>query len=72
MQRRPSRTKVKLALTAMWCVLAFVYLFPYTWMVLTCIRQPVDTLETPRFIFAPTLDGFRSHVRRSGLPGLSS
>lgn len=37
-----------------------VYLFPYVWMVLTGIRNPVDTLATPpRFIFKPTLDAFR-------------
>ena len=65
MQRRLSRIQVKLALTAMWSVLAFVYLFPYTWMVLTSIRQPVDTLEM-RFIFTPTLEGFRSLFVRNG------
>jgi multiple sugar transport system permease protein len=57
--RRLSRHQVKLALTAMWCVLCFVYLFPYIWMVLTGIRRPIDTLAM-RFIFAPTLDGFRT------------
>jgi ABC-type glycerol-3-phosphate transport system permease component len=57
--RRLSKRSVKIALTALWCVLAFVYLFPYFWMVLTGIRQPVDTLAM-RFVFAPTLDGFRT------------
>ncbi len=57
--RRFSRHQVKLVLTAMWCVLGFVYLFPYIWMVLTGIRRPIDTLAM-RFIFTPTLDGFRT------------
>jgi len=57
--RRLSRHQVKLVLTAMWCVLGFVYLFPYIWMVLTGIRRPIDTLAM-RFIFTPTLDGFRT------------
>jgi multiple sugar transport system permease protein len=54
-----SRHQVKLVLTAMWCVLGFVYLFPYIWMVLTGIRRPIDTLAM-RFVFTPTLDGFRT------------
>jgi ABC-type glycerol-3-phosphate transport system permease component len=63
--RRFSRRNVKLALTAMWCVLGFVYLFPYIWMVLTGIRQPVDTLAM-RFIFTPTLEGFRTIFGETG------
>lgn len=50
----------KLALTGIAAVIAFLYLFPYTWMVLTGIRHPVDTVAMPpRLLFAPTLDGFR-------------
>jgi multiple sugar transport system permease protein len=56
---------VKRALTAAWGVIAFIYLFPYTWMVLTGIRRPVDTLEM-RFLFTPTLDGFDSIFRDTG------
>ena len=49
----------KTLLLGIWTMLAFVYLFPYTWMVLTGFRQPIDTLTMPpRFFFAPTLDGF--------------
>jgi ABC-type glycerol-3-phosphate transport system permease component len=49
----------KWALTLAWSIAAFIYLFPYTWMVLTGFRNPVDTVSMPpRFIFAPTLDGF--------------
>ncbi|TCR64010.1 carbohydrate ABC transporter permease [Bosea sp. BK604] len=47
------------AMTALWTIIALVYLFPYTWMVLTAFRQPVDTLAM-RFVFTPTLDGFRT------------
>lgn len=47
------------AMTALWCVLAGLYLFPYTWMVLTAFRKPIDTLAM-RFVFEPTLDGFRT------------
>jgi ABC-type glycerol-3-phosphate transport system permease component len=47
------------AMTVLWAVIALVYLFPYTWMVLTAFRQPVDTLAM-RFVFTPTLDGFRT------------
>jgi multiple sugar transport system permease protein len=49
----------KAAMTTLWVVIAFVYLFPYTWMVLTAFRNPIDTLAK-RFIFTPTLDGFRT------------
>lgn len=47
------------AMTVLWTVIALIYLFPYTWMVLTAFRQPVDTLAM-RFVFTPTLDGFRT------------
>jgi multiple sugar transport system permease protein len=63
--RRVSRRSVKLALTALWCVIGFIYLFPYIWMVLTGIRQPVDTLAM-RFIFTPTLDGFQTIFGETG------
>jgi ABC-type glycerol-3-phosphate transport system permease component len=54
-----SRRNRKIALTAAWCAIASVYLFPYLWMVLTGIRRPVDTFAM-RFVFVPTLDGFAS------------
>ncbi len=49
----------RLAMTLLWVVIAVVYLFPYTWMVLTAFRNPIDTLAM-RFVFTPTLDGFRT------------
>lgn len=55
-----SNTPVRrLAMTLLWVVIAVVYLFPYTWMVLTAFRNPIDTLAM-RFVFTPTLDGFRT------------
>ncbi|ASY60617.1 MULTISPECIES: carbohydrate ABC transporter permease [Sinorhizobium] len=57
---RTNRTTRKLLWTLFWGVLACVYLFPYTWMVLTGFRHGVDTISMPpRFIFEPTLAGFR-------------
>ena len=64
-RHRFSRTQLKVAVTALWCTIAFVYLFPYLWMVLTGIRRPVDTLQM-RFLFVPTLDGFRTIFREIG------
>jgi len=50
----------KSLLLALWIVIASIYLFPYVWMILTGFRQPIDTISMPpRFIFSPTLDGFR-------------
>ena len=50
----------KAAITLLWVAILFVYLFPYTWMVMTGFRNPIDTLTMPpRLIFSPTLDGFR-------------
>ena len=63
--RRIGRQQARVMLTALWCVIAPVYLFPYIWMVLTGIRQPVDTLAM-RWVFTPTLDGFRSIFNESG------
>ena len=46
-------------LTAFWTVLSLIYLFPYTWMVLTAFRRPVDTFARPlKFVFEPSLTGF--------------
>jgi ABC-type glycerol-3-phosphate transport system permease component len=53
---RPVR---KMVMTLVWVAIALVYLFPYTWMVMTAFRNPIDTLAM-HFIFTPTLDGFRS------------
>jgi multiple sugar transport system permease protein len=59
--RQNRRTMIKLGLTALWCAIAFFYLFPYTWMLLTAIRRPVDSISMPpRFLFHPSLDGFRT------------
>lgn len=50
----------KTAITVLWMAILFVYLFPYTWMVITGFRNPIDTLTMPpKLIFSPTLDGFR-------------
>jgi ABC-type glycerol-3-phosphate transport system permease component len=64
MTGRNRKRAIKLTLTALWCVLSFVFLFPYTWMVLTGIRRPVDTVAMPpRLFFTPTLEGFRQIFR---------
>ena len=53
------RHRTGLGWTLLWTALAFVYLFPYTWMVLTAFRRPVDTFARPlRVLFRPSLDGF--------------
>jgi multiple sugar transport system permease protein len=49
----------RMAMTLLWIAIALIYLFPYTWMVLTAFRNPIDTLAM-RFVFTPTLDGFRT------------
>ncbi|MBI1773942.1 MAG: carbohydrate ABC transporter permease [Proteobacteria bacterium] len=46
-------------LSLVWLAIGCVYLFPYTWMVMTGIRRPIDTMSLPpRFLFRPTLEGF--------------
>ncbi|MDX2329226.1 ABC transporter permease subunit [Sinorhizobium medicae] len=50
----------KCVITAFCGLLVLVYLFPYTWMVMTAFRSPVDSFERPpKFFFQPTLDGVR-------------
>jgi multiple sugar transport system permease protein len=49
----------RIAMTFLWVAIALIYLFPYTWIVLTAFRNPIDTLAM-RFVFTPTLDGFRT------------
>lgn len=56
MKKSPIRRS---AMTLLWMTIALVYLFPYTWMVMTAFRNPIDTLAM-RFVFSPTLDGFRT------------
>lgn len=47
-------------------VLVFIYLFPYTWMVLSAFRYPVDTLAIPpNFLFEISFDGFYKVFRQS-------
>ncbi|HYZ22590.1 MAG TPA: carbohydrate ABC transporter permease [Rhodopila sp.] len=61
MTRAERKRLGKAALTLLWCAISFVFLFPYIWMVLTGIRRPVDSLAMPpRFIFTPSLEGFRT------------
>jgi len=58
--RRHAGAWRKTALTVLWIAILFIYLFPYTWMVMTGFRKPIDTLTMPpKLIFSPTLDGFR-------------
>ena len=55
------------------CVAAGVllYLFPYTWMVLSGFRHTADTLTMPpKFIFEISLDGFEKAFRTDFLPYL--
>lgn len=55
-----SRHQIRMSLmTLLWIAIALIYLFPYTWMVLTAFRNPIDTLAM-RFFFQPTLEGFRT------------
>jgi ABC-type glycerol-3-phosphate transport system permease component len=61
------RTLRQLSLTVLWVGIAWVYLFPYTWMILTGFRNPIDTLSLPpKFFFRPTLDGFRYIFANTG------
>jgi multiple sugar transport system permease protein len=61
------RTLLSVAVT----LAVLVYLFPYTWMVLSAFRYPVDTLAVPpRFIFPISLDGFAKVFRTDFLPYL--
>jgi ABC-type glycerol-3-phosphate transport system permease component len=56
------RTGISLAAA----ILVFVYLFPYTWMVLSALRHPVDTLSMPpKLLFEVSLDGFVKVFRQS-------
>lgn len=59
--RRQTRTRlVQIALSAFCAAIIVVYLFPYTWMVMTAFRTPAETFaRPPHFTFTPTLDGFR-------------
>lgn len=47
-------------------VLVFVYLFPYTWMVLSAFRYPADTFAIPpKLFFEISFDRFRNVFRQS-------
>ena len=47
-------------------VLVFIYLFPYTWMVLSAFRYPADTLSIPpKLVFEISFDGFTKVFRQS-------
>ena len=59
MTARRNRTLRRSAATLLWSVLAVIYLFPYTWMVMTGFRDPIETVSLPpRFLFWPSLEGF--------------
>jgi multiple sugar transport system permease protein len=54
-----TRTMRRALLTIAWAAIALVYLFPYTWMVMTGFRTPIDTITMPpRLLFTPTFEGF--------------
>jgi ABC-type glycerol-3-phosphate transport system permease component len=56
----------KLLVVGSVAILVFIYLFPYTWMVLSAFRYPADTLALPpRLFFEVTLDGFTKVFRQS-------
>lgn len=56
----------KLLITSAVTIAVVFYLFPYTWMVLSGFRSPVDTLALPpRFIFNITFDGFSKVFRQT-------
>src|SRR5260221_4552559 len=64
---RMRRTVRRAAITAMWLALSLVYLFPYVWMVMTGVRDPLDTLSLPpKLWFHPTLAGFGTIFRTTG------
>jgi multiple sugar transport system permease protein len=47
-------------------VLVAIYLFPYTWMVLSAFRYPADTLSfPPKLFFEISFDGFEKVFRQS-------
>ena len=61
------QTLRRVLITVMWTAIVLIYLFPYTWMVMTGFRDPIDTLTMPpRLIFRPTLDGFRYIFTNTG------
>jgi ABC-type glycerol-3-phosphate transport system permease component len=58
LNRSPSRSS-RYGLSLLWIIILAVYLFPVIWMVMTSIRNPVDTYSwPPKFLFQPTLDAF--------------
>jgi multiple sugar transport system permease protein len=68
----PSRfTRSRLAsygLSMLWLLILVVYLFPFIWMVMTSIRNPVDTYSwPPKFIFEPTLEAFSALFSVNGI-----
>lgn len=47
-------------------VLVVIYLFPYTWMVLSAFRYPADTLSLPpKLFFEVSFDGFEKVFRQA-------
>ncbi len=67
MAARGHRTIQQAAITLMWFALSLVYLFPYIWMVMTGVRDPIDTMALPpRLWFHPTLAGFDTIFRTTG------
>jgi len=49
------------ALTALTWVIGLLFFFPVLWLVITAFKNEVDaSTDTPKIIFAPTLDQFRN------------
>lgn len=56
----------RVLLTLAATILVVIYLFPYTWMVLSAFRHPVDTLSIPpKLLFEISFDGFYKVFRQS-------
>lgn len=67
MRRIGTRTMRRTLVTLVWMALVVVYMFPYTWMVMTGFRDPIDTISLPpHFLFRPTLAGFDTIFQVTG------
>lgn len=56
------------ALLILWVAILAIYLFPFIWMVMTSVRQPIDTYSwPPKFLFAPTFKAFATLFHPNGI-----